>query len=177
VRRVPRWLAVVAATVCAVIGFGVSPAHAAVTFAGHFTFVKNYHDPTNSRLTFMVLRIDPDRPRTVLSASWRAGSGDGTEDGCVRNHGWIPNGTYNVFAWKNHTGIITGHAFQLNDTRCYNGTPRTELFIHTSYPWSTARYHSEGCVKVDNADIDAAYNDFTAFFAINHWYNAMLTVQ
>ena len=73
-RRVPRWLAVVAATVCAVIGFGVSPAHAAVTFAGHFTFVKNYHDPTNSRLTFMVLRIDPDRPRTVLSASWRAGS-------------------------------------------------------------------------------------------------------
>ena len=82
-----------------------------------------------------------------------------------------------MFAWKNRTGIITGHAFQLNDTKCYNGTPRTELFIHTSYPWSTSRYHSEGCVKVNNTDINTAYIDFTAYFAINHWYTGMLTVQ
>ena len=175
--RLSRWLAVVTAAVLAVVGFGVRPAHAAVSFVGHFTFVKNRSDPTNSRLNFVVLRNDPDRPRTVLSASWRAGSGDGSENACYRDHGWLPNGTYNVFAWKNHTGIITGHAFQLNDKKCSNGTPRTELFVHSSYPWSTSRYHSEGCIKLSNTDINAAYNDFVAFFAINRWHSGMLTVQ
>ena len=175
--RLARWVGVVAASVIAVVGFGMRPANAAISFAGHFTFVKNAQDPTSSRLYFIVQRADLDPPRTVLSTSWRAGSGDGSENPCYRNHGWLPNGTYNVYAWNNHQGTITGHAFQLNDTHCSNGTPRTDLFIHTSYPWSTARYHSEGCIKLSNTDINTAYNDFTSYFAINHWYNGMLTVQ
>lgn len=175
--RLVRWVGVVAASVIAVVGFGMRPANAAISFSGHFTFVKNASDPTNSRVYFLVQRADLDPPKTVLNVSWRAGSGDGSENPCYRNHGWLPNGTYNVYAWKNHQGTITGHAFQLNDTHCSDGTPRTALFMHTSYPWSTARYHSEGCIKLSNTDINTAYNDFTSYFAINHWYNGMLTVQ
>jgi lipoprotein-anchoring transpeptidase ErfK/SrfK len=175
--KTARWLALGTAMVLAVVGFGVRPAYAAVSFSGHFTFVKNTSDPTNSRLYFNVQRSDLDPPRTVLNTSWRAGSGDGSENPCYRNHGWLPNGTYSVYAWKNHQGTITGHAFQLNNTHCSDGTPRTDLFVHTSFPWSTSRYHSEGCIKLSNADINTAYNDFTSYFAINHTYSGMLTVQ
>jgi hypothetical protein len=176
----PAWLVgIIVAGVATVIGFGISPAHAAIRVEGHFTFIENQAHPDLSRLYFVVQRTDLSPPRTLLNANWRAGSGDGDTNECHKDHGWLPKGTYDVFAWNNHQGVITGHAFQLSDKVCSNGrTPRTALFIHTSHPWtSDKRYHSEGCIKLNNNDINTAYYDFTRYFAINKWYGGMLTVQ
>lgn len=103
-----------------------------------------------------------------------AGSGTAGYDECKKSTassppgGPIPAGSYDVTAhYLNHTGTVTGPAIQLSDHLCYDGkTLRTELFMHSSYPWSSSHYHSEGCIKVSNTggpspasgDVMAMYN-------------------
>jgi hypothetical protein len=105
------------------------------------------------------------------SVTWRAGSGDGTEAGrneCSPNRGWLPAGWYAVRGhWPNYNGTkVKGRVWYLSDKVCWNGTKRTELFIHTEetadnlqtcgqpyyderFCWEgTMDYLSQGCIKV-----------------------------
>lgn len=166
-------LAVVTA---AVFGVGVAPAQAKVTYSGYFTFDKNPSNPSNSKLTWTLYRTDLDPPRKTTEVSWRAGSGLGVKDPCVRNRGWLPNGSYSVTLFERYAGsAIHGTVFRLNDKTCKSGSSikRTELFIHsemtvsggqkcTSKPddptcWEgNGDYKSAGCIKLKPADVKAA---------------------
>lgn len=115
-------------------------------------FQKNTSDRTNSRL-FLLNGLS-----TV--GSWRAGSGMNTNE-CDKADpargdnigGWLPNGTYTVITYSyNWPGtVVRGPVLRLSDKYCWNGTTlRTELFVHSTYPWSTSHYSSTGCIKVSN---------------------------
>ncbi|WP_050668445.1 L,D-transpeptidase [Luteipulveratus halotolerans] len=94
----------------------------------------------------------------VKTLRYRAGSGDGSKDPCYKNHGWLPNGRYDVRMYANYPGTtVRGKAFWLSDKSCGNGVTRTELFIHTSSPWSSSRYYSNGCIKLTPTNIDTLY--------------------
>ena len=154
--------------------FVATPAFASATYIGAFTFTKNSSAPDHSTLNLTIREIINGVPKPpTVNVTMRAGSGDGTTDSCVTNHGWLPNGTYHIQeAWSNHTGIVTGHAFELNDAYCYNNTTvRTALFIHSSYPWSASDYFSEGCIKVDNTDIGTLFNDYKIYFPVDKYYS------
>jgi hypothetical protein len=102
-------------------------------------------DVTNGQLSLV-------GPGFTLVNQWRAGSGQPGYDECVKFYGPLPYGGYSTKGHDyNYPGsVITGAVIRLSDRDCYNGTPRDELFIHSSYPWSTARYQSEGCIKVSS---------------------------
>lgn len=94
------------------------------------------------------------------TARWRAGSGSST-NACQKQTtttpgGWLPNGSYGTPAYyENYPGqLITGPAIRLTDMACEPGSGiiRDELFIHSSYPWSSSRYASHGCIKVLNTN-------------------------
>lgn len=164
------------------IGVAGSPAAAAISYKGVFTFNKG--TITDSRLTFDVYRLDRDPPLRVLTKTWRAGSGGNTvvcdkSTGPGDPGGWLPNGIYNVKLHENYQGtLIKGIAFQLEDMPCASGgVRRTELFIHTETPWSSPNsYRSSGCIKLSPTDIKAARDAFRTYFAANTWYTDMLQV-
>ena len=55
---------------------------------------------------------------------------------------------------------VRGPVVRINDKRCSNGvTWRDELFIHSSYIWTDARYASLGCIKVSNSGYTGAYSN------------------
>lgn len=87
-------------------------------------------------------------------ASWRGGSGGWgvyANQECRQNVGFLPAGYYVIAGWNaNWPGTaVQGPVLQLPNKVCNNGyTSRTELFVHSSYPWSADRYHSEGCIKL-----------------------------
>jgi hypothetical protein len=88
-----------------------------------------------------------------------SGSGDGTSDSCVRNHGWLPNGTYSPRYEKNHqtdSAVVKGSVWYLGDKACSSGRMRTELFIHSQGgnggSWSDRNYTSNGCIKINQTD-------------------------
>jgi hypothetical protein len=63
--------------------------------------------------------------------TWRAGSGVST-DACWIGHGWLPTGYYDLWGhWDNFSGKIAGRVFYLQNKPCWNGTWRTELFVHS----------------------------------------------
>ena len=63
--------------------------------------------------------------------SWRAGSGVST-DACWIGHGWLPTGYYDLWGhWDNYGGKIAGRVFYVQNKPCWNGTWRTELFVHS----------------------------------------------
>jgi hypothetical protein len=135
-------------------------------------FVKNWTSPTYSRLHFYVWR-DYDAGCTALAEdhSYRAGSGDGTTDECVKDHGWLPNGTYNVEQWDNWPGTsVRGIAFPINNAVCHDrdgnpGNSRTALFIHSKWPWpGDSGYTSAGCIKLNNTDIQDLRNQWRRFY-------------
>ncbi|WP_268257067.1 L,D-transpeptidase family protein [Streptomyces capitiformicae] len=114
--------------------------------------------------------MSPDRTRSYTLDSWRAGSGNGSTNPCKRNAGWLPNGTYKIKQfYNNHNGGsrgVNGISWLLNDRKCHNGTPRTELFIHSEmlpngrpggsepYRWDgNSDYKSNGCIKLRPSDI------------------------
>ncbi|MBB5935542.1 L,D-transpeptidase family protein [Streptomyces zagrosensis] len=128
-------------------------------------FNKNSGNQTKSTLT--LYRYIASSDRTVKLDSWRAGSGY-TKNTCALNKGWLPNGTYKIPSWhKKFNGTkIKGYVVRLSNKRCHNGTPRTELFIHSEMtrlgyqgstePWrwdGPSDYKSNGCVKLHPADI------------------------
>ncbi|WP_030245084.1 MULTISPECIES: L,D-transpeptidase family protein [unclassified Streptomyces] len=136
---------------------GAPTAAAATTLV----FDKNQGHPTNSRLS--VYRGG------TLWATYRAGSGLGIKDDCVRGRGWMPNGNWKIkLKSRTYNGrVIKGHAVHLQDMKCSQGTlTRTEMFIHSemnrdggqggSEPrrWDGAGdYRSNGCVKLNPNDI------------------------
>ena len=99
---------------------------------------------------------------------WRAGSGVST-DACWIGHGWLPVGYYDLHGhWDNYNGSIAGRVFYLQNKPCWNGTWRTELFVHSEetagqgqycptagddpYCWEgDYDYYSNGCIKVSRA--------------------------
>jgi hypothetical protein len=146
--------------------------------AGFFTFEKNLRDPSNSVLTWEVWRTDHLSRRLLLERHWRASSGDGSRDDCYRNHGWLPNGWYGGTFQTRFVGKINGVVWQLDDKRCKDGTPRTELFIHSEMTptgdqncrfepqcWDGPNdYLSEGCIKLDPSDTREIGNLYQAFY-------------
>ncbi|MFI1828170.1 L,D-transpeptidase [Streptomyces sp. NPDC020412] len=128
-------------------------------------FDKNQNDPTNSRLYV--------RKGTKLWATYRAGSGIGRKDDCVRAKGWMPNGNWKIkLKSRTYDGtLIKGYAVYLQDMKCSKGTlVRTEMFIHSemnqngsqgsseSRRWDGAGdYKSNGCVKLHPDDIQKMF--------------------
>lgn len=144
----------------------------AVTSCMYFDFAKSTN--INSTLTW---KWYDSYGRCIYSASWRAGSGT-TTDTCESFAGWLPNGWYDSPSGMNNNwngNEIKGRVWTLQNKNCNDGTPRTELFIHTEEtytngqscssasddPWcwdstpanagaaaGTNDFKSEGCIKV-----------------------------
>lgn len=121
---------------------------------GWLVFDKNPKDPTRSELRLTVLKDG----KAIKTLKMRAGAGS-TTDNCETGRGWLPNGRYDMKMFASYPGtVVRGKAFYLEDKKCNDGsTVRSELFIHTSHPWSANRYYSNGCVKLSNTNIDTLY--------------------
>ncbi|MFE4369089.1 L,D-transpeptidase [Streptomyces sp. NPDC056835] len=119
-------------------------------------------------------------------ANFRAGSGIST-NACVRNKGWLPNGTYTIKGhYTSYNGrVIKGYAIDLGSKKCHNGTPRTELFIHSemtrsggqggteSRRWDgTGDYKSNGCIKMRPEDIKKLFRNLNR----NGWPKSLQVV-
>ncbi|MFE9098747.1 hypothetical protein [Streptomyces sp. NPDC007264] len=145
------------------------PAAASSNYS-YLWFRKNSRNPANSRLEFVFVQDNGDRHHVFTVASWRAGSGSGSTNSCLKNRGWLPNGTYKMLDFtKHHNGGahgVNGIAWHISDHKCSNGTWRTDLFIHSEmlpsgrqgssepYRWDGASdYRSNGCIKLKPADI------------------------
>ncbi|WP_328950224.1 L,D-transpeptidase [Streptomyces sp. NBC_00184] len=134
---------------------------AAAAEATTLVFDKNSSDPTNSRLSVYKGR--------KLWATYRAGSGLGIKDDCVRAKGWLANGNWRIkLKSRTYNGnLIKGYAVYLQDMKCSKGTrTRTEMFIHSEMNRDGSRggterrrwdgagdYKSNGCVKLNPTDI------------------------
>ena len=153
--------------------FLAAPAGAAAPpWRGVIIFDKNWQSPSNSRVVWQLHQRQGDgRWKVVETRSWRAGAGMLGRHGrnsCVRNKGWLPDGTYALKQYNDYSGnLIKGRAFRLEDKRCPNGTVRRNLFIHTEQGarnrqcpnrrgdqvcrWEFPRYNdykSAGCIKL-----------------------------
>ncbi|WP_326770573.1 hypothetical protein OG978_43230 (plasmid) [Streptomyces sp. NBC_01591] len=123
---------------------------------------------TNSRLE--LVKRTPGRDKVIKT--YKAGSGQ-VKNTCAVGKGWLPNaGASKPYAvqWhrKNFDGIINGFVIKISDRKCYNGTKRTELFIHSemkpngkqgtreSERWTNSGpndYYSNGCIKLNPTNI------------------------
>jgi hypothetical protein len=157
-----------------------TPAHASPV-SYYFEYIKNPSSMYNSTLLLQENTGQPGRgPATV--GSWRAGSGLNSDQNDCDNgtaavsgrEGWLPDGTYTITqAFSNHSGIITGPALELSDHACSSGVrTRTQLFIHSTYPWGQAPpvpsqpYASDGCIIVSNTGgPSAAHGDIASVYA------------
>jgi hypothetical protein len=139
-RRMVRravWRALTAGVVLALLQ--VTPASA------FFLFSKNASNQSDSRLYILVGEFP-----FSIAGQWRAGSGT-TQDECQKDYGWLPNGTYSSVGYHaNWPGsVVQGPVVILPDKMCVDGFHvRTELFVHSSYPWSSGHYASAGCIKL-----------------------------
>jgi hypothetical protein len=135
------------------------------------TFDKNPANPSNSKLIWRLSQRTAGTWKVVQTRSWRSGSGMLGKTGrnsCVKNKGWLPNGTYAMRQYQNYGGnLIKGRAFRIDNKRCPNGTNRVDLFIHTEQGarnrqcpnrrgdqvcrWEVPAYNdykSAGCIKL-----------------------------
>jgi hypothetical protein len=152
------------------------------------TFVKDKAHPWHSTIEWDAARQRADGSWRVLAHdAWRAGSGlpgGSATKSCVKNHGWLPNGTYSLLQYDDYAGtLIHGRAFRLSDKRCPDGTLRQQLFIHTEAGphntqcpnapgdqvcrWEFPKindYTSHGCIKMSPKDILALTRDYHRFF-------------
>jgi hypothetical protein len=190
-----RCAAALTALACAVAVLLVAPSSPASASAsgshlsGVIVFEKNYQDTFRSTLVWRVFRVFDDGHRTLLvSKHWRAGSGyfrDST-NACVRNRGWLPDGTYRPRLYADYGGsVIKGRAIYLGAKPCADGTLRTDLFIHTEqgagsvqcpdqpgdqacrweYP-AVNDYRSYGCVKLSPGDLTELYHAWRRWFPL-----------
>ena len=152
--RTARWMLVLAVTASAALA-ATAPAQ-----AGWFSF----HRITNTG-SELVWKWTSDTGRLYTSPTWRAGSGTSTVCSEI-GRGWLPVGWYDTWGhWNHYDGRIKGRVIYLQNKRCADGTPRTELFIHTEetagngqycpyssddpYCWEGwFDYKSAGCIKV-----------------------------
>lgn len=125
--------------------------------------------------------------RLVVRKSWRAGSGLGGREGtngCIRNVGWLPNGTYAPIEHDDYWGsVVKGRAFYLGNHVCRNGTLREQLLIHTETGagnvqcrdlpgdqhcrWETGKindYRSNGCIKMAPGDLHQLVRAYHRYF-------------
>jgi hypothetical protein len=157
------------------LAFGTETSHAAVYF--------DFHRITNTGSVLYETWQDASTGKVYAQQSWRAGSGYTTNE-CQQNAGWLPAGYYNIVAHFDHydASKVKGRVWQLNDKACWNGTPRSELFIHSEetasngqtcgYPYDEhwcwdgdSDYNSVGCIKLSRAapypsDLAQAHNDW-----------------
>jgi hypothetical protein len=159
-------------------------------------FDKNTKNPWDSRLIWKAYRGDQQLER----ADWRAGSGFGgprTRNPCARGRGWLPNGRYGLVQYDNYWGqFIKGRAFFLGNTTCHDGTPRTELFIHTEtgdrnrqcadargdqvcrWEWPKFNdYRSGGCIKMSPKDMRQLARRYHQWFRAGERYPARVHVR
>jgi hypothetical protein len=132
----------------------------------NFYFYGNSGQTDNSELDLYMTDVTSGIRYRIAA---RAGSGDGSTNECYTNHGWLPDGTYGradndpnstvehmYKTWGNTT--VRGNVWSLGSKVCDNGTPRTELFIHSNgiegTPWNN-NWKTEGCIKVSQAARDA----------------------
>ncbi|HVV29593.1 MAG TPA: hypothetical protein VHC41_01810 [Mycobacteriales bacterium] len=84
---------------------------------------------------------------------WSAHTGSGLPgyfDDCVTNKGWIPAGTGAITGYSyNYPGTsVVGPVLILANRPCHTGAViRTELFVHSKYPWVPNNYQTNGCIK------------------------------
>ena len=153
------------------------PVHAVIIFD------KNPKNPFNSTIIWKAYRGS----KQIERMEWRAGSGFGgpkTQDPCARGRGWLPNGKYDFVQYDNYWGeFIKGRAFFLGSKACANGTPRTELFIHTEtgdrnrqcrnakgdqrcrWEWPKVNdYRSGGCIKMSPKDLLQLTRHYQRYF-------------
>ena len=135
------------------------------TGAAYPTWFEFTRQALNASTLTLVWEYGPDHYGTQ---SFRAGSGTST-DACWVGHGHLPTGYYDLEGhWDNYDGTIKGRVFYLQDKQCWNGTWRTQLFIHSEetaaqgqycptagddpYCWEgDSDYYSNGCIKVSRA--------------------------
>jgi hypothetical protein len=156
---------------------------------------------TNSASTLTI--VWQPIPGHFATASWRAGSGTST-DACWIGHGWLPAGRYDLNGhWDYYNGsAIKGRVFYLQNKQCWNGTWRTELFIHSEetadqgqycptvyddpFCWEgDSDYYSAGCIKLSRAgfpsDLRLAHDAWHAKSGDNRhgsfWINDWLYVH
>ncbi|MFC8368200.1 L,D-transpeptidase family protein [Streptomyces sp. NPDC057238] len=150
----------------------VAPDARAASGSYYLYFKKNTSNPINSKL-YLMKSVANAKDKVV--ARYRAGSGNGSQNECATNKGWLPgtntkNGKYKIeFHRTNFDGIINGYVIKLSDKKCTQGdkrTKRTALFVHSemkpngkqgtieSERWDGTRdYYSNGCIKLKPADI------------------------
>jgi hypothetical protein len=133
---------------------------------GYYTYFDFARQSNIASALTMVWQPLPGKFSTV---SWRAGSGTST-DACWIGHGWLPSGWYDLNGhWDNYNGSsIRGRVFYLQNKPCWNGTWRTELFVHSEetadqgqycpsvyddpFCWEgDSDYYSNGCIKLSRA--------------------------
>ncbi|OAR23053.1 hypothetical protein A8W25_26385 [Streptomyces sp. ERV7] len=180
----------------AVTGIGVLPAHAAPTHAEaaqqqsavsatsgstkaaasrsytYLSFKINRKDTSNSRLSLVYVQvINPDKVRTYTVKTWRAGSGTGSTNACLKNRGVLPSGDYTIRSFEAHKdggrGGIHGLAWYVGERPCkpHSKVNRDALFVHSEmlpngkqgksepYRWDgNSDYKSNGCIKLKPSD-------------------------
>ncbi|RLV48287.1 hypothetical protein D9V37_19785 [Nocardioides mangrovicus] len=163
-------------------------AHHRVATKARIVFVKNEQNPFASKVVWRQWQRSAGGWRLVDTAEWRAGSGLGGARGrssCVRNVGWLPNGTYTARPYTDYHGnVIHGRAFRLSNHACGRGTVRHNLFLHTetgpgnhqcaNRPGDQAcrwefpainDYRSNGCIKLSPTDIAALMRHYRRWAA------------
>jgi hypothetical protein len=153
-------LAAVAAVVAA-LGAGACTGRAAVYF--------DFHKISNTGSVLYETWQDAATGKVYAQQSWRAGSGYSIDE-CLQGAGWLPSGYYNIVSHYDHYDgtKVKGRVWQLSDKACWNGTPRSELFIHSEETADNGQYctaiyddpfcwegdfdyKSAGCIKVAHA--------------------------
>src|SRR6478609_684442 len=93
-----RLVAVLTVVACAVAGLAIAPQANASQSRRYavITFHKNYKNTFRSELTWQVFQVVDGKQTTLVSKSWRAGSGyyRTSTNSCRKNNGWLPDGTY-----------------------------------------------------------------------------------
>ena len=149
---------------------------------------------TNTNSTLYETWQDTSTGKVYARHAWRAGSGTGPWE-CVPNIGWLPGGYYNIVEHYDHYDgtKVKGRVWQLSDKACWNGTPRSELFIHSEETADNGQYcptiyddpfcwegdfdyKSAGCIKLSRAapypsDLAQAHSDWDGWSGAHGYIN------
>ena len=154
----------------------------------------DFHRITNTGSVLYETWQDTTTGKVYAQQSWRAGSGTRPNE-CIQGAGWLPGGYYNVVAHYDHYDgtKVKGRVWQLNDKVCHDGTPRSELFIHSEETADNGQYctdywddrfcwegdfdyRSAGCIKLSRAapypsDLGQAHSDWDGWSGAHGYIN------